>query len=461
MSSSSIAADSGRPDADDKQGDPPGPRLFEALPRLLALRHDRINPIVWAHEHYGSLVMFKVAFRRLYLLNEPDAIHELLVTRHRDVIKDTGHQLFLRPVLRNGLLLSEGQTHLKQRRMMQPAFHMERLAAYAEVMAENASSTAAAWHHSQPIDAIREMMELALGIVAKTLFNTDVKEDSRQVAAAIEDIMEMDSWMLHPLGFILMRLPVQKVRRFRRALNTLDRIVYRIINEHREAGRAEDLVDMLLGARDEVDGTMMSDEQIRNEVLTLFLAGHETTANTMTWAWRMLADNPEAEAKFHEEVDRVLDGRIPTLADVPQLEYTGRVIAETLRLYPPAYLFGREPVKPIRIAGYRIPKGSQVLVSPYVTHRDPRFFDEPERFDPDRFTDAGSEGRPKFAYYPFGAGPRKCIGERFAQMEAVLVLAAIGRHWRLRATDEHVPDIDPRITLRPRGGMPMVVERRQ
>ncbi len=444
--------------------EPPGPRLLRALRPLLKLRYDRISPIMEAFEQYGDTVMFRVTVKNLYLLKHPDAIQELLVSRHRDMRKDSGHQLFLKPILGNGLLVSEGDFHLRQRRMMQPAFHRKQVADYAEAMVHFGTQEAASWEDGARIDVMRAMMRVALGVVGKTLFNSDTQGDAKRVADAIEDIMPMDAWMLHPLFFILMRLPLKPVRRFYRAMADLDATVLRMIEEHRADQRPErdgDIIDMLLAARDQDDGGAMTARQVRDEVLTLFLAGHETTANTLAWAWHLLGQNPEAEARMHEEVDRVLGGRAPTMEDYPQLEYTRRVFAETLRLYPAAYLFGRLAMRDTHVAGYQIPRGSELLVSPFATHRDARWWPDPERFDPDRHLPEAAKERPKYAYVPFGAGIRKCIGEHFAWMEGVFVLATVAQRWRLRPVPDHEVAIDPRITLRPKGGLPMQVAARE
>jgi cytochrome P450 len=440
--------------------DPPGPGRLAALRPLLAMCHDRITPVVEMLDRYGSIAMLEGVKGRIYLVNEPQAVSALLVGAHRDVMKDTGHQLFLRPVLGNGLLLSEGEAHLRQRRMMQPAFHSDRIADYARTMVRFARRTVGAWENGQRIDAMHEMMSLALDVVGKTLFNSEIAEDKRGISGAIEAIMNADSLLLHPFAPLLMRLPLHRVRRFRAALKELDVIVYRIIAEHHESGGGGDLLDMLMAARDEETGEPMSDKALRDEVLTLFLAGHETTANTMAWAWRLISEHPDVEHRFHEEVDSVLSGCPPTMEDFARLPYTRMIVNETLRLYPPAYFFGRETLRPIEILGYTIPPHSQVLLSPFVSHRDPRFFAEPERFDPERFAPDRDAERPRDAYFPFGAGPRKCIGERFALMEVVLVLATIGQRWRLTAGGASRPAIDPRITLRPKDGMPMVVQTR-
>lgn len=437
--------------------DPPGPGRIGSLGPLLSMCHDRISPVAAMLERYGEIAMLEGAKGRVYLVNDPEAVQELLSGAHRDVMKDTGHQLFLRPVLGNGLLLNEGAAHLRRRRMMQPAFHSGRIADYAKTMVRYAEAAAGRWEAGQRIDVMREMMALALDVVGKTLFNSEVAEDTHGVADAIEDIMQADSLLLHPLAPILTRLPLPRVRRFRRAVRRLDAIVYRIIGEHRANGGGGDLLDMLMAARDEESGAPLEDEALRDEVLTLFLAGHETTANTMAWAWRLLGENPDVEARFHAEVDAALGNRTPGMEDFARLPYTRQIVEETLRLYPPAYLFGREALRPITILGYSIPAGSQVLLSPYVSHRDARFFPDPDRFDPDRFAPEQRETRPRDAWFPFGAGPRKCIGERFAMMEAVLVLATIARRWRLATEGQLRPGIDPRITLRPRGGLPMTV----
>jgi len=436
---------------------PPGPGRLRSLSPLFSMCTDRISPVVECFERYGNVVLLQGLDGPLYLFNEPEVVHELLAASHRDVRKDTGHQLFLRPILRNGLLLAEGEDHRKQRRMMQPAFHSGRIAAYGDTMATFAARMATRWREGQVIDALGEMMDLALDIVGKTLFNSEIAEDKRAIASAIDDLLRADAILLKPFGHQVMRLPIPPARRFWKALASLDAIVYRIIREHREAGGEGDLLDMLMAARDEVDGGAMSDGELRDEVLTLFLAGHETTATTMTWAWRLIAEHPEVEARFHAEIDGALGGRTPAMEDVERLPWTRQIVEETLRLYPPAYFYGREALRELELLGYAIPAGAQVLLSPYYTHRDPRFFPEPERFDPERFSPERRESRPRNAYFPFGAGPRKCIGERFALMEAVLVLATIGQRWRLGVDDTLRPEIDPKITLRPRGGMPLVV----
>lgn len=446
--------------AQTEKADPPGPGRLAAIRPLMAMCYDRITPVVETLDRYGSIAMLDGLKGRIYLVNEPAAVSELLVGAHRDVMKDTGHQLFLRPVLGNGLLLSEGKVHLRQRRMMQPAFHSDRIADYARIMVRFALRTAGGWEDGRRIDAMHEMMSLALDVVGKTLFNSEISEDKQGIAQSIEAIMNVDSLLLHPFAPVLTRLPLRRMRRFRAAMRALDTIVYRIIAEHRRHGGEGDLLDMLMAARDEETGAGMSDEALRDEVLTLFLAGHETTANTMAWAWRLIAEHPAVEGRFHAEVDAVLRDGPPSMEDFARLPYTRQIVEETLRLYPPAYFFGRETLRPIEILGYTVPPRAQVLLSPYVSHRDPRFFPEPERFDPERFAPGRHPDRPRDAYFPFGAGPRKCIGERFAMMEAVLVLATIGRHWRLRTGDTPRPGIDPRITLRPKGGMPMVVQAR-
>jgi len=443
-----------------RPSDPPGPGRLASLRPLLAMCHDRITPVVETLDRYGSIAMLEGLKGRVYLVNEPEAVSALLVGAHRDVMKDTGHQLFLRPVLGNGLLLSEGEAHLRQRRMMQPAFHSDSIAGYATTMVRFAARTAAGWKAGQKIDAMHEMMALALDIVGKTLFNSEIAEDKRRIAGAIEAIMNADSLLLHPFAPLLMRLPMRRVRRFRAALTELDAVVYRIIAEHHEAGGGGDLLGLLMAARDEETGKGMSTKALRDEVLTLFLAGHETTANTMAWAWQLIAEHAEVQRGFHEEVDTVLAGRPAVMEDFARLPYTQAIVKETLRLYPPAYFFGRETLRPIEILGYTIPPHSQVLLSPYVSHRDARFFEDPERFDPERFAPGRDAERPRDAYFPFGAGPRKCIGERFAMMEAVLVLATIAQCWCLTAPETSRPAIEPRITLRPKNGMPMVVQPR-
>ena len=306
-------------------------------------------------------------------------------------------------------------------------------------------------------------MRLTLAVVGKTLFDADVESDADEVGEALTEVLELFGYLMLPFSELLEKLPLPPRRRFERARARLDAVIYRIIEERRRSGADRgDLLSMLLFAVDEEgDRSGMTNEQLRNEVMTLFLAGHETTANALTWAWVLLAQNTEAESALHEELDSVLEGgRPPTVEDLSALRYTEMVVAETMRLYPPAYAIGRLSLEDQEVGGYLIPRGSLVLVSQYVMHRDPRFFPDPERFDPLRFAPEAKSERPQFSYFPFGGGPRRCIGEGFAWTEATLMLATIARRWRLRLAHDGRVEPQPRITLRPKGEVRMTLQSR-
>lgn len=410
---------------------------------------------------YGDVAALRFGPRRVTLLSHPELVREVLVTRHRNFIKSYALQR-ARVLLGEGLLTSEQPLHLRQRRLAQPAFHRERISAYGAVMAAYAEEETAGWRHGAEVDAAREMTRLTLRIAGKTLLDAEVGGEAEEISSALTDALGLYQRLFNPFGPLLDRLPTPGTRRMQRARERLDATIYRIIAERRRSGEDRgDLLSMLLLAQDdEGDGGGMSDLQLRDEALTLFLAGHETTANALAWTWHLLSRNPDAEARLHEEVDRVLGGRLPGADDLPALPWTRGVLAESMRLFPPAYVLGREPLEAFEVGGYRVPAGGIVLMSQWVIQRDARFFPDPLRFDPARWTPEMEESLPRFAYFPFGAGPRKCIGESFAWMEGVLVLAAVARRWRLREVPGHPVEPLPQITLRPRHGVRMALERR-
>ncbi|HTH37861.1 MAG TPA: cytochrome P450, partial [Pyrinomonadaceae bacterium] len=322
---------------------------------------------------------------------------------------------------------------------------------------EYATRMSTAWRDGEVRDIDKEMMHLTLQIVAKTLFSANVDDEADEIGASMTAIVEMFNYLLIPFSEWLQKLPLPQSRRFARARDTLDSVIYRIINERRASGQdTGDLLSMLLDAQDEDDGSTMTDEQVRDEALTLFLAGHETTANALTWTWYVLSQNPEKEAAFHAEVDTVLAGRIPTFDDISQLKYTEAVLAESMRLYPPAWAIGRLSLEEHNLGGYRLPEKSLVLLSPYITHRDPRFWNEPGHFIPERWeTHSVKEASQMYTYFPFGGGARRCIGEGFAWTEGVLLLAALAQKWKLRLIADQKIGMSAMITLRPKFGMKM------
>jgi len=413
-----------------------------------------------AHE-YGDLPHFRLASYPVYLLNHPDLVREVFVTQQSKFVKSLALQR-ARILLGDGLLTSEGEFHRRQRRLAQPAFHRDRLAAYGRVMSGCAERVCDRWTDGSTVNIADEMMRLTLDIVARTLFSADVESEAPEIGEALTTVLKMFRLLLLPFAEYLEKLPLPAMRRFEKARARLDATIYGLIEERRKSGRdSGDLLSMLLLAQDEEgDGGRMTDTQIRDEAMTLFLAGHETTANALTWTWYLLSENPECERRLHQELDLVLAGREATVADLPALKYTEMVLAESMRLYPPAWTIGRMAKEDCELHGVKIAAGSICLASPYVMHRDPRWFPDPERFDPERWMPEAREARPKFSYFPFGGGARVCIGERFAWMEGVLVLATIARKWSLRRVPGQKVDVLPLITLRTKYGMRMVVHSR-
>jgi cytochrome P450 len=412
----------------------------------------------------GDVSCFRMGSQQAFFVNHPDLIRDLLVTNHYKFHKGRALKRAKR-LLGEGLLTSEGEAHLRQRRMMQPAFHRQRITGYAETMIEYAEKTADSWRDGEVRDLSKEMMHLTLQIVGKTLFNAQVEDEADEVGAAMTTLIELFDYLLLPFSEILEKLPIPQARRFDKAKQTLDKIIYGIIEKRRKSGEDKgDLLSMLLAARDEEgDGSGMTDEQIRDEALTLFLAGHETTANALTFTWYLLSQNPEAEAKFHAEIDALFPhGETPKPEDYARLRYTEAVLAEAMRLFPPAWVLGRLAIEEHEIGGYRIPKGALVLSSMFVMQRDKRFWDAAEKFAPERWLKENSvkEAAQKFIYFPFGGGVRRCIGEQFAWMEGVLLLAALGRKWKLQLQPEQKIVLQPLMTLRSRYGMKMKIQKR-
>ena len=438
---------------------PPGPKPRPILGYLAAFRRDPPAFLLENARRYGSIVHFRLGPIPVYQLNHPDYVKEVLVTQQAKFHKSRMLQR-AKILLGEGLLTSEHDLHLRQRRLVQPAFHRQRLAGYGETMIAFAARAQEEWRDGETIDVAEHMARLTLAIVAKTLFNADVGPEAAEIGQALTAILDLFNMLVMPFSEYLQKLPLPANRRFEKARQRLDATIYRIIHERRASGEDRgDLLSMLLLAQDEEDRGGMSDTQVRDEALTLFLAGHETTANALTWTWYLLSQNPEAEAKLHEELARVLNGRLPTIEDLSSLPYTSMVFAESLRLYPPAWGIGRTATVDCEVGGYRISPGAIVILSPYVMHRDPMYFSEPDRFLPERWTPEAAERRPKFAYFPFGGGARVCIGDRFAQMEGVLLLATIAQKWRLRLVPGHPVAYRALITLRTKHGMKMRLER--
>lgn len=439
---------------------PPGPKGRPLLGVLTKFRANAPEFLLDVAREYGDLAYFRLGPQHAYLVGDPDRIKDVLVTHQANFTKSRMLER-ARKLLGDGLLTSEGELHTRQRRLVQPAFHRDRMAGYAAAMVECAAQCRDRWEAGATLDVSKEMMRLTLAIVARTLFSADVTSETDEIGAALTHVFEAVDKMLMPFSEWLEKLRTPSVRRFERARDRLDQTIYRLIAQHRAGGcDTGDLLSMLLLAQDDETHAGMTDRQIRDEALTLFLAGHETTANALTWTWYLLSQNPEAEARLHAEIDGALDGRLPAFEDLPRLRYTEMVLAESIRLYPPAWGIGRRAIQDYRIGDYTVPARSILIMSPYVVHRNPRWFPDPERFDPDRWLPDRAAARPKFSYFPFGAGARVCIGERFAWTEGVLLLAMLARRWRLRLVPGHRVETRALITLRAKYGMRMTVEPR-
>ena len=443
---------------------PPGLRMN--LPFYLFHKFFKPGNPILLFEHlrrYGRAAHYRILFREVVLLNDPADIREVLIDKAASFGKDRT-QKRMKILLGEGLITSDGEAHRRGRRIAAPAFHRQRIQRHASKIVELAEGLSRAWQPGQPIDIAEEMMHLALKITARTLFDTAVTAEIQIINEQVNIIMDLYNYLVAmPRAELLLDSPLPAMRRFRRAKARLDEVVNGMIEKRRseissKAGPQErsDLLSMLLAARDDQadgNGLSLSADEARDQVLTLFLAGYETVANLLAWTWFLLGQNPLAEERLHEELESVLAGRAPTLEDMPRLEYTAMVLAESMRLYPPAWAMGREVLEDVSIGPYRMPKGAMVFFSQYIVQRDPRWFPHPERFTPERFTPEAKAARPRFAYFPFGGGGRQCIGESFAWMEATLAVATIAQRWRLALVPGQKIEPQPKITLRPLNGI--------
>jgi cytochrome P450 len=418
-----------------------------------------ISTLTGVGRKYNEVAHVLSPLFNFYLVSDPELIQEVLVMKHRSFVKGDFLQR-TKKVFGEGLLTSEGEFHHKQRRLVQPAFHSSNIASYAETITAYTDGMLDTWNDGAVMDIHEEMTRLTMAIIAKCLFNEDIENVAADISKSLSDIIEYFNRLSSPFAWLLEKLPTN--RKYESAVRKVDRMVYDIIRDRRESGNAgyKDLLALLLEARDPT-GAPMSEKQVRDEALILFAAGHETTANALSWTWYLISQNPKVEEKLHEEVDSVLArGRVPSLEDVSKLDFTTKVFTESMRLYPPAWILTRQATTDLTIGEYRIPKGSDVLMSQYVLHHDPRFFEEPEKFNPDRWTKEMRSKLPKFAYFPFGGGPRSCVGEPFAWMEGTLIIARIASRWKLELHGRERVEMLPRITLRPKNGIRMRTVRR-
>jgi cytochrome P450 len=436
---------------------PPGHLLVGNLPEFA---RDILGFFEECARRYGDVVALRLGGRPACLIAHPDLVESVLVTHNADFVKHSWFFRHVDAIFGRGLLTSEGDFWLRQRRLAQPAFHRERVAAYGAEMVRETEEMLAGWGAEESRDLHADLMGLTMRIVARTLFGTEVAADVQEVGAAFDVVVREIAVRFRRPVRIPDWVPLPSNRAYRGAVARLDQLVYEMIRARREgAGDGHDLMGMLLHARDE-DGSRMTERQLRDEVVTIFLAGHETTALALSWGCALLARHPAAGDTLGAELDAVLGGRPPAVADLPRLRYTEAVVQESMRLYPPAYALGREALRACDLGGYRFPAGTTVFASPWVMHRDPRYFDRPSEFDPARWMDGLAKRLPRFAYFPFGGGPRMCIGNAFAMMEATLLLAALAQRYRMTPEPGHVLEPFPSITLRPRYGVRLRLSRR-
>jgi cytochrome P450 len=438
---------------------PPGPKGRLLRGYLPEFRRDPTGLLTQVAREWGAIARLQLGPYDFYLLSHPDYIEQVLVTQNKLFVKGRGLEA-AEPVLGQGLLSSEGDFWRRQRRLAQPAFHRSRIHEYGRTMVDFALQHMAGWQDGGEYDIAREMMHLTLAIAAKTLFSTDVSNEADIVGDALTTTMESFKTRSRRIVRIPNSWPLPSNIRARRAVAQLDSVIYKIIAQRRASGEdTGDLLSMLMHAVDE-DGSQMTPKQLRDEAMTLFLAGHETTANAMAWTWYLLAQHPAAEAKLQQELDQVLGDRPPTPDDLPNVPYAQAVIEESMRLYPPAWLLGRLSAEPFEVGGYQLPANTQVLMSQWVMHRHPRYFEEPDKFSPERWLGGLAKRLPAYAYFPFGGGPRICIGKPFALMETGLLLATIARRWQFRLVEGHPVELEPVITLRPKHGIKVTARAR-
>jgi cytochrome P450 len=441
---------------------PPG---FQRNLLWYALRKFRpANPIfLFQHlaETYGDIAHYKLGHHHIVFLNHPDYIREVLVVQNDNFIKERTVQR-TKMLLGEGMITSEGAEHRAQRLTAQPAFHRQRIPEYAGIMVEGACRIRDTWRAGEQRDIAADMMHLTLNVVARTLFATDLRQEVYELAAAINRIMGLYNFLVMlPAAEWLVHLRPPGLAAFVRARNRIDAVIYRMIEAHRQSGLDRgSLLDLMLAASPANGQKSHESSSLRDQVITIFLAGYETVANALSWTWYLLSQNPVDERKFHQELDNVLQGRLPCAEDVPHLPYTEKVLAESLRLYPPAWAMGRYARNDFALGEFFLPARTTVLISQFITHRDPRYFPDPLRFDPERFSTEAKARRTKFTYFPFGAGARQCIGESFAWMEGVLILATLAQKWKLKLAPGHKVEPQPLITLRPKYGMRMHIEAR-
>ena len=442
----------------------PSKGALSSFANLLQMRKYPLEFLYKAAKDCGDIVKLPGLRNTTHLFTHPEHIKEILQLQHQKVKQGAGHRI-LKLLLGEGLLTSDGERHTKDRRAIQPEFHRKRIAGYVSVMAEKSQKYTSQWRDGQEIEMSQEIKKLTLAIVTKTLFGTELEADIRKIKTADLELQKtVLEHTLHPLGPILHYLPLPSALRFRRAARVFNTIIYRLIAE-RQASKTEekDLISMLLSIEDPEHAKNQKElvKRVRDQALTFYLAGHETTANALSWTCYLLAKNPQVESKMYTEIKEVLQDRPAVFEDISQLQYTARVFKEALRLYPPAWSIGRTVIADFKIGPYLMRKNWECIVSPYITQRDSRWFTKADEFIPERWTEAFEKELPRCAYFPFGVGPRQCIGEGFAKFEGVIVLSYIFQKWKLHIDPNYSAELDPGITLAIKHGLPVRLEKRQ
>jgi cytochrome P450 len=444
---------------------PPGPGYRPNKEELRPLQQGPHEFILAVARQYGGIVRYPVGPLTVYLATEPDYVRHVLQDNNKGYSKATFQYKLLSSITGQGLLTSDGDFWLRQRRLAQPAFRRQHVARFMAIMADAVEVMLARWdghaRRGEALDIAAEMMHVALQIVAKAMFGAEVGDRADDLAQATLTVLDHIVARARTFGLTPTFLPTAANRHYWRSMKVLDDAVNRTIAERRKAGPADDLLSMLMQAQDAETGHRMTDQNLRDEVMTMLIAGHETVASALAWTWYLLGEHPEEAANLHAELADVLGGRTPTADDLPALRYTDMVFSEALRLYPPAWIITRKALEDDDIGGYRIPANSLVVTSPYVTQRLGQYWPEPEAFEPGRFTAAEIAMRPRFAYYPFGGGPRLCIGNHFAQVEAAVVISMVAQRYTLRPVPGHPVEVEPGVTLRPKHGLVMTLHRRE
>jgi cytochrome P450 len=431
-----------------------------AISQLLEFRNHRLEWQMRLQNQFGDICRARLGLFAPLLISSAEYAHTVLVENAQHFVKSRGLRL-TRPLLGDGLLTSEHEFHRRQRKLISPGFQHRRVSTYGEVMAHYAESAAVGWKDGETIDVAAAMMKLTLAIAGKTLFNADLEREATELGGALTvanhyAIEQISAFIPLPLSW-----PTPRNLRARKAIARLNRTVYRVIAERRASGSDPgDILSMLLGAEEEGSGSKMNDGEVRDEVMTLFLAGHETTANALGWTFYLLSRNPDVYARLRDEVDDALRGRTPTMEDLPCMPYAMQVFKESMRLYPPGYIIGRESVSEVRVGPYRLPPKTTLFINIYGMHRNPKYFPDPERFDPNRFTPQREKQIARCSYIPFSSGPRNCIGNQFALIEGHIVLAALIQRVTFEPVIDTPVEAEPLITLRPRGGVLLRVRRR-